>query len=573
MAGTNVTDPLNLGLSGLASGIDTTSVVNALMAIAKQPQTALQHKKDQAGARSTALGAIQAELNSLKGYIDALSSPGLFADTQTVDSSDTSKITATRVSGAGTGGTEIVVSRLASSQQRTYNYTSNSTSDTTIDFGNGQTVSIAAGSSIDDVVSTINSSSASPVYAASITDPNDPTGTNKLLVLSSKTPGSGGDFSVQSDSTTSLSEITADAKAHAATAWQQTFDYTADPVNQTTITINGVNVQVAAGATVDNVVTDINGAAGVGVTASKDSNGRLLLTSNTVGSGGNFTASGSQLTAYSSTAGQDSTLTNLNAAYTVDGGPTRYATSNVVTDAVPGLQLTFKAASTEPVTITVGSPAPDHDAIKQAIHSFVDSYNAVMSDLSSRLSEQPVLQPSTPDDYLKGLFFGDSMLQNVQDQLRTAVMSPIGSNSSLNLLSEIGISTGATTGDGTINQDAVNGKLVVDDSKLDAALDTNPLGVKALLGATVGVSGFAQAADNVLSPELDPGGEFDTLIQQTNSNVSDLAGQIADWDQRLSDQQDRLKAQFAAMESAMSQSQTTQSWLAGQIAGLPQVHG
>jgi flagellar hook-associated protein 2 len=568
MAGTNVTDPLNLGLSGLASGIDTTSVVSALMAIAKQPQTALQHKKDQANARATALGAIQAELDGLKGAIDDLSSPGLFADVQTIDSSDSTKITAARVSGAGTGGTQIVVSRLASSQQRTYDYASSS-SDTTIDFGGGNTVSVTAGSSIDDVVSLINSSSASPVYAASITDPNDPTGTNKLLVLSSKTPGSGGNFSLASDTTTGLSEIAADAKAHAASGASQTFDYTADPVNPSTVTVNGVNVNIAAGATVDDVVTAINGAS-TGATASKDSNGRLVVTSNTLGSASSVSASGSQLSLYGSSAGQDSTLTNLNAAYSVDGGPTRYATSNIVTDAIPGIQLTFKAASADPVTITVGSPAPDHDAIKAKIHAFVDSYNAVMSDLSSRISEQPVLQPATDSDYLKGLFFGDSMLQGIQDRLRTTVMSPIGTDPSLNLLSEIGISTGDTTGDGTINQDAVNGKLVVDDTKLDTMLDTNPDGVKALLGATIGSAGFAQAMDSVLSPEVDPGGDFDTIISQTNSEASDLAGQIADWDQRLSDQQDRLKAQFSAMESALSKSQSTQSWLTSQIAGLRQ---
>jgi flagellar hook-associated protein 2 len=568
VAGTSVTDPLNLGLSGLASGIDTTSVVNALMAIAKQPQAALQHKRDQANARATALGAIQAELDALNGAIDDLSSPGLFADVQTVDSSDSTKITASRVSGAGTGGTQIVVSRLASSQQRTYDYTSSS-SDTTIDFGGGNTISVAAGTSLDDLVSLINSSSGSPVYAASITDPNDPTGANKLLVLSSKKPGSGGDFSLAPDSTTGVSEIVADAKAHGASGASQTFDYTADPANASTVTVNGVNVSIAAGATVDDVVRAINGAS-TGATASKDSNGRLVVTSDTPGSASSVSASGSQLSQYASSAGQDSTLTNLNAAYSVDGGPTRYATSNIVTDAIPGIQLTLKAASSDPVTITVGSPAADHDAIKQKIHAFVDSYNAVMSDLSSRISEQPVLQPAADSDYLKGLFFGDSMLEGIQDRLRTAVMSPIGTNPSLNLLSEIGISTGDTTGSGTINQDSVNGKLVVDDDKLDSMLDSSPDGVKALLGATLGTAGFAQAMDSVLSPEVDPSGDFDTLISQSNSEASDLADQIADWDQRLSDQQDRLKAQFSAMESALSKSQTTQSWLTSQIAGLPQ---
>jgi flagellar hook-associated protein 2 len=554
-----------MGLSGLASGIDTSAVVDALMNVAKQPQTALTHKKAQASARATALGAIKAELNGVKGLADALRSPGLFANTQTVDSSDTSKITATRLSGAGTGGTQIVVQRLASSQQRTYNFTPDSGSDTTIDFGGGKTLTIAAGSTIDDMVSLINSSSASPVYAASVTDPNDPSGTNKLLVLSSKVPGSGGDFSLASGTTTGLSEITADAKAHAATAATQTFDY--DPSSDGSMTINGTTVNITAGSTVDDVVQAINGAS-TGVTASKDANGRLLLTSNTTGSGSGFTAGGTQFTLNSSAAGQDSTLTNLNAAYSVDGGPTRYATSNIVTDAVPGLSLTLKAASTTPVTITVGSPAPDVDTIKKAVHDFVDSYNALMSDLSSRISEQPVIPPQQDSDYLKGLFFGDGMLTNIQSRLRNVMMSPIGSDPSLNLLSQIGISTGATTGGGTVNQDSIDGKLVVDDDKLTAMLTSNPDGVKKLLGATVGTNGFAQALDAALDPEVQAGGDFDTLISQANSQVSDYADQIADWDQRLSDQQDRLKAQFSAMELALSKSQSTQSWLTGQIASL-----
>jgi flagellar hook-associated protein 2 len=179
-----------------------------------------------------------------------------------------------------------------------------------------------------------------------------------------------------------------------------------------------------------------------------------------------------------------------------------------------------------------------------------------------------VIPPSTDSDYLKGLFFGDSLLSNIQDRLRTVLMSPIGSNPSLNLLSQIGISTGDTTGDGTINQDAVDGKLVIDDDKLDSMLASDPKSVQTLLGGTLGTSGFSQLIDGALDPEVQAGGDFDTLISQANSQVSDYADQIADWDQRLSDQQDRLKAQFAAMESALSKSQQTQSWLTGQIASL-----
>ena len=427
-----------------------------------------------------------------------------------------------------------------------------------------------AGTSIDDLASLINGASGLPVYAASITDPNDLSGNTKLLVLSSKTPGSAGDFSLVGAGTDAgLSEIAADAKAHGAITAQQTFDYSADPANTTQITIGGHQpIDIAPGSTVDDLVSAINGA-GDGVTASKDSNGRLVITSNTAGSTGNFSVTGAGLSSYASTQGADSTFSDLNAKFYVNGSSTpQYSTSNIVSNAIPGLQLTLKAVSSDPVTITVSSPAPDTDAIKQKVHDFVDSYNALMNDLNSRLTETPVIPPSTDSDYLKGIFFGDSLLSNIQDRLRNALTSPIGSNPSLNLMSQIGISTGATTGSGTLNQDAVNGKLVIDDSKLDAALAGDPKSVQTLLGGTLGTSGFAQLIDNSLDSEVQAGGDFDTLISQANSQVSDYADQISDWDQRLSDQQDRLKAQFAAMEAALSKSQTTQSWLTSQIAGL-----
>ncbi|HKN93319.1 MAG TPA: flagellar filament capping protein FliD [Thermoleophilaceae bacterium] len=559
----------SLALTGLASGLDTSSIVSALMQVNSLPEVALKNRQTQDQARQSALTAIESELQNLKDAADALSDPTLFADTQTVDTSDPTKVTATRVSGAGTGGTQITVARLASSQQRTYNYTS-SGSDTLLDFGGGKTLTVAAGTSVDDLVSAINSGSSLPVYAASITDPNDPTGQNKLLVLSSKTPGSSGDFSLAADSTAGLSEITADAKANAATGASQTFSYTADAVNPQTVTVNGVGVSINAGATLDDVISAINGTSGVGATASKDANNQLVITSGTLGSSSSLSVSSSQLAQVSSTAGTDSTLTNLNAMYYVDGSSTpRYADSNTVTDAIPGISLTFKAASTDPVTVIVGSPAPDKTAIHGKVTDFISQYNAVMDDLNSKLNDQPVVNASSPSDLVKGLFFGDPMLENIQDNLRNLMMSPIGSDSSLNLLSEIGISTGDTTGDGTINQDSVSGKLTLDADKLDSMLDSNPDGVQKLLGATLGGNGFGQAFDALVAPELDPSnGDFASQQTQVGDELSDLANQISDMDDNLQQTQQRLQAQFAAMETALSSSQSQQQWLMGEISGL-----
>jgi flagellar hook-associated protein 2 len=562
---TSTTDPTNLGMSGLASGIDTSTIIQQLMQINQIPQNKLKLQQSAMQARATALGSLQTELQNLRDKADALRGFTLFNPTQTVDSSDTTKITATRVSGAGVGGNQVEVGRLASSQQRTYTYTP-SASDTTLDFGGGDSISVNAGTSIDDLVDRINASTGLPVFAASITDPNN--SSNKLLVLSSKTPGANGDFSLAGGNSTGLVEDPSKARAHGATSWSHTFDYTTDPSNPSTITINGVGVSIAANASIDDVVQAVNGAS-TGVTATKDSGGRLQLTSNTAGSGGDFTTSSTQLSEFGSgSAGVDSTLNNLNAQYRVDGGAWQYATSNTITDAIPGISLTFKAVTSSPVTVTVGSPAPNKAAIKAAIHDFVNMYNANMADIKAKLAEKPVIGATSAADAAKGLFFADSTLQGIRDRMRTAIASPIGSDPTLNLLSQIGISTGETTGSGTLNQDALDGKLVVDDDKLDDMLDSNPDGVKNLLGATLGKNGFAQAIDNVLNPSVQTGGSFDTLITQTNSQISDLTDQIANWDNRLSDMQDRLKQQFNAMELALSQNQTQGQWLAGQIAAL-----
>jgi flagellar hook-associated protein 2 len=562
---TSTTDPTNLGMSGLASGIDTSTIIQQLMQINQIPQNKLKLQQSAMQARATALGSLQTELQNLRDKADALRGFTLFNPTQTVDSSDTTKITATRVSGAGVGGNQVEVGRLASSQQRTYTYTP-SASDTTLDFGGGDSISVNAGTSIDDLVDRINASTGLPVFAASITDPNN--SSNKLLVLSSKTPGANGDFSLAGGNSTGLVEDPSKARAHGATSWSHTFDYTTDPSNPSTITINGVGVSIAANASIDDVVQAVNGAS-TGVTATKDSGGRLQLTSNTAGSGGDFTTSSTQLSEFGSgSAGVDSTLNNLNAQYRVDGGAWQYATSNTITDAIPGISLTFKAVTSSPVTVTVGSPAPNKAAIKAAIHDFVNMYNANMADIKAKLAEKPVIGATSAADTAKGLFFADSTLQGIRDRMRTAIASPIGSDPTLNLLSQIGISTGETTGSGTLNQDALDGKLVVDDDKLDDMLDSNPDGVKNLLGATLGKNGFAQAIDNVLNPSVQTGGSFDTLITQTNSQISDLTDQIANWDNRLSDMQDRLKQQFNAMELALSQNQTQGQWLAGQIAAL-----
>jgi flagellar hook-associated protein 2 len=53
-----------------------------------------------------------------------------------------------------------------------------------------------------------------------------------------------------------------------------------------------------------------------------------------------------------------------------------------------------------------------------------------------------------------------------------------------------------------------------------------------------------------------------------STSLKDLANQVTATNQRLDQTEARLKAQFAAMETALQTSQSQQAWLEGQIAGL-----
>jgi flagellar hook-associated protein 2 len=563
----------NLSLSGLASGIDTSSIVDQLMQIEQRPRIMLALKQKQEQNRQQQLKDIDLRLTTLKGLAQDLKSPGLYADVQTVSSSDASKVDAVRVSGAGTGGSQVSVQRLASSQQRSYQFAS-SASDTTLSVTSGATtfdITIPGGSDVQGAVDAINSAAGSPVYAAAVTDQADPT--KKLIVLSSKSPGTTGDFSVSGTSTASVRELVARGKTHAAAGAEKSYSYT-PPAAATTVQIDGVNdFTITAGSDLASAASQIN-AQSTKVNASVF-DGRLVLTSKTTGASSAFALSGNTgvLDGEIARAGADAIdVSTLKAQYSVDGA-TYYADSNVVTDGIPGLQLTLKATTTTPITVTVGSPGADQNAIKAKIKAYVDQYNSTVDFIRGKLSEQRVVNPQTDAEYMKGLLFGDPGLSTILSSLRQAASDVIpGSDTqpnpaTMNMLSQIGVSTGGPAS-GTSSPDAVAGKLSIDDAKLTSALASDPMGVRRLLGGVSGVDGFAQRIENLLHPVVDTDGVFDGRVKSSADSIKSMQDQLDDMDRRLALRQAALKAKFTAMETALSQSQSQGSWLAGQIAGL-----
>ena len=128
--------PINL--SGMASGLDTESIVSQLMALEQNKVTAVQRRQIGVQQHKDDLGAIKTKLDALKiGGQRAQRHRDLEA-TQTTTSSDPTKVDVTLLGGAGIGGHSIQVDKLASSAQHGFTYAPSATAGSlTLHYGTG----------------------------------------------------------------------------------------------------------------------------------------------------------------------------------------------------------------------------------------------------------------------------------------------------------------------------------------------------------------------------------------------------------------------------------------------------
>jgi flagellar hook-associated protein 2 len=159
-----------LQLGGLASGLDTNTLIQQLMQVEQQPQARIQQQTLIEQARQQALKDISTRLSNLMDAVNALQDPTAWADVQSVDSSDPTHLGVARTAGAAAGVYTVNVTRLASADQ----YTQSSTNTTaaaddtlhlSVGGGTDFQVQIANGDTLDTIAAKINGTSGMPVYA------------------------------------------------------------------------------------------------------------------------------------------------------------------------------------------------------------------------------------------------------------------------------------------------------------------------------------------------------------------------------------------------------------------------
>jgi flagellar hook-associated protein 2 len=455
-----------VSLGGMSSGLDTQTIIDQLMAIDRAPETRLKLQTSAAQARQSTLTDVASRVRNLLNTAKDLGSVTTWIETQSLDISDSSKVSATRLSGAAPGGHDVNVTTLARSEQRSYAFTKGAG---TLNLGADTHISIGEDDDAQAVADKINAASSSPFYAVFVKDPLDKTA-NDRLVLTRKDTGY------------------------------------YDPAATDALKVTGSDFAGADWTTGEELKTGVD------------------------------------------------------ASFTVDGTPGS-SHSNVVKSAIPGLQLTLKATGT--TSVSVSPPGPDNTAVKNKVQAFVDQYNSTVDFIRTELAEKRVPNAKTDADARTGPLFADTQLTGMLAQLRGIVSGKAGAGGTIGALADLGVSTGAATG-GASSADAVAGKLTLDATKLTDALTNNRIDVKSFL--TDPVNGISTKLTKLLDPVgKSTTGLLDVRAKQAGDEQKSLADQITLIESRLTDKAARLQAQFTAMEQALAQSQSQQSWLTAQL--------
>ncbi len=455
--GTPGSSPLTL--SGLATGLNTSQIISALMSAARQPVTRMTTQSEELTAQQQELQSIQSSLRALALAASEFSLPSLFQTSQTATSSEPTRVAAAATSGAGVGGHEVEVTKLASSAQRTFTFTSPAAEDTiTID---GHEYKLAAGASAAELASKVNSDSKGTVYAAALEG-------GKVVLSTRATGATGPEYIKVTDPGGTLAEV--------------------------------------------------------------------------AGSGREGT----------------------NAEYSVDG-VAGTATTNTVTTAIPGVTLTLLGVTTKsgPVTVVVQPPGPSTSAIENQVKAFVSTYNQTIEAIQRQLTTKPPANPQNAKEFAVGTLFGDQELSQLVSSMREAMYEPIaGLPAEMSSPADIGVSTGAATGGSASSQSSLEGLLKLEPARLTSAVQANPEGVEKMLQQ------WSVALQKTVEGVAAPGGTMEARVTGDSTQVSELKSRIASMNEILAVRERTLQETFAQLEGIVNQNNSQVNWLISQSESL-----
>jgi len=562
---------VDLSFSGLASGFDWKTFVNNVMATQTAPIDAIKKQQTTNTNKVSALASLQSLITTLQGASTAMSAPDLFAGRSVTSSTTSSTWAPVAAIGAAKGSYDLKVSQLASaaaingvsgvgsSLSPTDDVTgltvANLPTAATVTAGtftvNGKQVNIALTDSLDQVFQNISTatggtvtaaydhttdqitlSSGSEIVLGAANDTSSFLTAMKLANNGTNTIASSGTLGVMNPALT-----LANARLKAPIT-------AVDASGNGSFTVNGVNITYNVNNdTLAGLLTKIN-QSGAGVTAAYDpSNDRVTLTNNVTGDLGMSVseASGGLMDALGlSTAAGGTIARGTNAQFSINGGPTRSSTTNLLTSAalgVPGLSATVNTKDTQTLTVTDNTTA-----MSTAINNFISAYNSVQSFLDTNTAIT-----NTNGTISAGVLADNRDVQDWGTTMRSKIFNAVpGLTGSIKQLSDLGIDF--TPGTSQLD--------ITDTTKFNTALANNPDDVAAFFQTTT--TGLSSQFSAYTAKLLTADTQQQATLTKTNS---DLDTQIANIQRQLDQQRATLTASFVAMETAQSQIQTQQQAL------------
>ena len=256
--------------------------------------------------------------------------------------------------------------------------------------------------------------------------------------------------------------------------------------------------------------------------------------------------------------------------------------SNTLSEVIPGVTINLNEVSEILTEASGDTPAvyatttldveADTDALKEKITTFVTAYNGIMEWIGSAYDEDQFDVDSTTDtdsdddtdsvdddddddddtdtETLAYVLRGDSSINAVKRSLQSALSDSVNSSGSLQILSEIGIST------------QYDGTLAMNSSEVDEVLSEKFDDVVKLFAGDGTVDGVMKELNTYM---VDTTSSTDGLYALKEDNhdtkIESLDDQIEQKEYLLEKMEERIRAQFNAMELLVSELNSTSDYL------------
>jgi flagellar hook-associated protein 2 len=237
--------------------------------------------------------------------------------------------------------------------------------------------------------------------------------------------------------------------------------------------------------------------------------------------------------------------------------------SNEIDDLIPGLTLTVKKPSEDPIEINV---EPDKEAIKASLINLLASYNEAIAEIniltnrnSAVIEEIPYFTDEEREAAYErlGQFQGDITLNQLKNRMQRIFQDAYPtSDPNLVMLAQIGISTNAS-GAGGFDASRLRGYLDLDEELLDQSLETKADYIKELFGRDTNEdlvidTGAGFLLDENLKPYTQLGGFLAGKISTIDRSLDRTGREIEEYNDYLEQYELDLRRKYGMMEGILN---------------------